>query len=315
VSVGEALADVRRRAGLTVAQVSDRTGIRETVITGIEGDDYSACGGDLYVRGYIRSLARAIGADPQPLIRQYEAAQLGPPAIADEADEPVTPASMHERRRLYWIALPALVLGVLGVYFAAFHFLAGWPPATNAASPVRAPAVAHHPGHSKQATTAAAPTTATPDAVAARTLTPVSAAAFGPSGAGQGDNSDLAPLATDANPATAWHTDWYASAHLGNLYPGTGLLVDLGRPVTITAAQLTLGTARGASFQLRVGAAPALADLPPVAHAANTGGVVRLRLITPAHGRYLLIWFTSLPPDPAGTFQASVYNIRLEGRS
>jgi cytoskeletal protein RodZ len=315
VSIGEALADVRRRAGLTVAQVSDRTGIRETVITGIEGDDYSACGGDLYVRGYIRSIARAIGADPQPLIRQYEAAQLGPPAMPDEADEPVTPASMHERRLLYWIALPTLTLGVLGVYFAAFHFLAGWPPATNAASPARAPAVAHHPGHSKQATTAAAPTTATPDAAAARTLTPVSAAAFSPSGAGQGDNPALAPLATDANPTTAWHTDWYANAHLGNLYPGTGLLVDLGRPVTITAAQLTLGTARGASFQLRVGAAPALADLPPVAHAANTGGVVRLRLITPAHGRYLLIWFTSLPPDPAGTFQASVYNIRLEGRS
>jgi hypothetical protein len=146
-------------------------------------------------------------------------------------------------------------------------------------------------------------------------LTPASAAAFGPSGAGQGDNSDLAHLAIDGNSATAWHTDWYTSAHFGNLYPGTGLLVDMGRPVTVTAAQIQLGRAHGAGFQLRVGAAPALADLPPVAHAANAGGVVRLQLATPAHGRYLLIWFTSLPPDPAGTFQASVYNLRLEGRA
>ena len=146
-------------------------------------------------------------------------------------------------------------------------------------------------------------------------LTPASAAAFGPYGNGQGDDVDGASLAVDANPATAWHTDWYTTAHFGNLYPGTGLLVDLGRPTTITAVQITLGRVHGAGLQLRVGATPTLAELLPVAHAADTGGVVRLRLTTPAHGRYVLIWFTSLPPGPAGTFQASVYNVRLEGQA
>jgi hypothetical protein len=52
-----------------------------------------------------------------------------------------------------------------------------------------------------------------------------------------------------------------------------------------------------------------------VASAASAGGRVRLRLATPAHGRYVLIWFTRLPADPAGTFQASVHNLRLEGRA
>jgi hypothetical protein len=187
--------------------------------------------------------------------------------------------------------------------------------ATGAAPPARAHSMTHHSGHGKQVTPAPAPGTTTRVAVAVRTLTPASAAAFGPSGAGQGDNSDLARLAIDANPATARHTDWYTSAHFGNLYPGTGLLVDLGRPVTITAARITLGNGHGAGLQLRVGAAPALADLPPAAHVANAGGVVRLRLPTPAHGRYVLIWFTSLPPDPAGTFQASVHNLQLKGRA
>src|SRR5207247_10528327 len=135
------------------------------------------------------------------------------------------------------------------------------------------------------------------------------------SGAGQADNGDLAHLAIDAHPATAWHTDWYTSAHFGNLYPGTGLLVDMGRPVTITAARITLGNGHGAGLELRVGAAPALAGLPPAAHVADAGGVVRLRLPTPAHGRYVLIWFTSLPPGPAGTFQARVYGLQLEGRA
>ena len=74
-----------------------------------------------------------------------------------------------------------------------------------------------------------------------RTLTPVSAAAFGPSGTGQGDAPQLAPLAIDGNPATAWHTDWYATAGFGGLYAGTGLRLDMGRTATITAARITLG--------------------------------------------------------------------------
>ena len=96
-----------------------------------------------------------------------------------------------------------------------------------------------------------------------RALAPVSAAAFGVSGAGQGDNPQTAPLAIDGSRATAWRTDWYTTARFGNLYPGTGLLLDMGHPVTVTAARVTLGRAPGADLQLRVGAAP---DWPHAGH-------------------------------------------------
>ncbi len=333
MSIGEALAEARRQAGLTVTQVSDQTRIREMIIIAVEGDDFSACGGDLHARGYIRIIARAVGADPEPLIQEYQAPRPGPQAIPDDAGEPVTPTRMRKRpgpqaipddaaepvtptrmrkrRRLDWVAVGWLALAVW-IGFYAYHFLAGSRHATIAPTSAGAHPVTQRPSHGRQAPPA--PKTTTPGAATARALTAASAAAFGPSGAGHGDNSGLAHLAIDANPATAWHTDWYATAHFANLYPGTGLLVDMGRPVTITAAQITLGTAHGAGLQLRVGAAPALADLRPAAYAANTGGVVRLRLPTPARGRYVLIWFTSLPPDPVGTFQVSVYDLRLEGR-
>ena len=151
-------------------------------------------------------------------------------------------------------------------------------------------------------------------APAVKTLNPVSAAAFG-AGGGQGDNPQLARLAIDAQSATGWHTDLYTSARFGNLYPGTGLLLDMGRAVTITSVRISLGRVPGAAFQLRVGARPALIRLPPAVRANNAGGVVRLRLTSPAHGRYVLVWFTRLPADPAGTFQAGVYNIRLDGHA
>ncbi len=306
MSIGEALAAARRQAGLTVGQVSQRAGIPEKIITGIEGDDYSACGGDYYARRHIRGIAAAVGADPEPLITEYDTAQLGPSATPDDVTEPVTPVRTRNGHRLGWTAALALVLVVAGgLGYAAYHFRAG-SHHTGAALTARAhPAARLHPGHSPAPRTPAA-------AAPARVLTPASAAAFGTGGAG-GDNSDLAPLAIDGNPATAWHTDWYATARFGDLYPGTGLLVDMGRPVTIEAVNITLGSAHGARLQLRVGARPVMADLRPVARAANAGGVVRLNLTTPARGRYVLIWFTSLPPDPAGTFQASVYNLRLTG--
>ncbi len=315
MSIGEALAEARHRAGLTVAQVGHQTGIRETIITAIEGNDYSACGGDSYARGYIRSIARAVGADPEPLVREYNTAQPGPRPAMDDTGDTATATRMGERIWRAWLAVVALVMA--GLWFAVFHYHAGLRHAVTAAPSARALPVAHrYPGQRRQAppTLTPVPRPPTPGTVPARTLTPVTATAFGPYGGGQGDNGDLAHLAIDGHPATAWHTDWYTTARFGNLYPGTGLLVDMGRPVTITAAQITLGRGHGARLQLRVGTAPALADLPPVAHAANAGGVVRLRLATPAPGRYVLIWFTSLPPDPAGTFQASVYSLRLEGR-
>ena len=79
MNIGGALAEARSEAGLTITQVSERTRIRETIIRAIEHDDYSPCGGDYYARGHIRAIARAVGADPVPLIEEYDAALLPPP--------------------------------------------------------------------------------------------------------------------------------------------------------------------------------------------------------------------------------------------
>jgi len=148
---------------------------------------------------------------------------------------------------------------------------------------------------------------------AAQALTPVNATAFGLLGESDGDNPELARLAIDGSPATAWHTQWYATAGFGNLKPGTGLLLDMGRSVTVTSAQIMLGAITGADLQLRAGGEPVLADLRPVARATDAGGVVTMRPARPAKARYLLLWFTLLPPDSSGTFEAIVYDVRLQG--
>ena len=117
MSIGDTLAAARRQAGLTVTQVSQRTCIRETIVRGIERGDYSACGGDFYARGHIRSIARAVGIDPEELIREYDATQAPPRQItAADVFQPFTPVKLKERRRPNWSAVLAVgVVAVLGV--------------------------------------------------------------------------------------------------------------------------------------------------------------------------------------------------------
>jgi hypothetical protein len=143
VSIGEDLAQARCRAGLSVAEVSRRTRIRETIICGIERDDYSACGGDFYARGHIRAIAKAVGADPGPLIGEYDAAHPAPLAVtaADLFGPAAGPAGNRRRHRRAWAVVLSLAL-VAGAGVASYHVIAGsrhapGAPAVAAAGPYR----------------------------------------------------------------------------------------------------------------------------------------------------------------------------------
>ena len=130
MSIGNALAEARRQSGLTVTEVSQRTCIRETIIRGIERTDFSACGGDFYARGHIRSIAHVVNADPEPMVREYDVTQ-GPPKAISAADvfQPATPIKMKERRRPNWTAALALALVLIAGIFAYQHFTA--PPVST----------------------------------------------------------------------------------------------------------------------------------------------------------------------------------------
>jgi cytoskeletal protein RodZ len=328
VSIGATLAAARRRAGLTVSEVSDRTRVREIIIQGIERDDYAVCGGDFYARGHIRAIARAVGEDPQPLIDEFDANWGSAQELtAAEAFRPVMPLRTRERHRVRWTgALAVAVLAVLG--FASYKFISDagrshGAAATAASQHSRPPGAS--PGQGGQAQSAAASTPSarpssaspspspSPTAAATRALTPAGVAAFGPGGTADGDHPQSAALALAGDPGRPWRSSWYTTARFGNLKNGTGLLVDMGRAVTVSMVRVSLGHP-GADLELRAGRVPALAALPRVASSAGAGVTVQFRLARPPHVRYLLVWFTRLPPDNAGTYQATVWKIGVRGR-
>ena len=165
MSIGATLAAARRRAGLTVSEVSQRTRVTEPIIRGIEQDDYAACGGDFYARGHIRAIARAVGEDPSPLIDEFDSTWRSAAEItAAEVFQPAMPLRKRERRRVRWTAfLAVLVLAVLG--FASYKFVSGvgrTQPAA-AASPRPSPAGGHtNPPASARRSRAARPRPARP---------------------------------------------------------------------------------------------------------------------------------------------------------
>jgi cytoskeleton protein RodZ len=320
VSIGGTLADARQRAGLTVAEVSTRTRIGQGLIRAIEQDEFAACGGDFYARGHIRAIASAVGADPQPLISQYDAGHpYGSSLTLEELlkqQPPRTPRGPRRgRRRRRWL-VPAVYLFWLGaIGFVAIELTSGpsgsQPPVAGPSSHTAAPAASHSPQPSPRSASASSPASprTVPTAVPLTRLKPVSAAAFGPNGTSDGDNPQSASLALSGDPATPWHTSWYTTARFGNLQAGTGLLLDLGRPVTATSVTIRLGSRHGADLQVLSGTTPA--HLHVVADAAGVGGPVRVRLASHPHVRYLLIWFTRLPPNGGGTYQAFISSVMV----
>jgi hypothetical protein len=292
-------------------------------------DNYAGCGGDFYARGHIRAIARAVGEDPEPLIEEFDPTwRSARESTAAEAFGPSIPLRTRERRRVRRTAvLAVLMLAVIG--FAGYKFVArvGTAHPAAAASPRPSSAGPGRPGNanavrsspvatsppSASASPAASPSaSATP--VTVRALTPAGVTAFGPSGAGSGDNPQIAAQALAGSRAAPWYSQWYATPFFSGLKTGTGLLVDLGRTVTVTSVRVYLTASSGTGLQLRAGARPLPRWLPEMASAADAGGAVRLTPGAPAHVRYLLIWFTRLPPDNAGHYQAGVYEIQVKGQ-
>jgi len=214
-------------------------------------------------------------------------------------------------------ALGVVALAVLG--YAAFEF-SGQVTAPRAASPPGShrQAAAKPPATRPPATPAPIATTAvtaTPKVTVtprAQTLMPVSAVAFGPQGTADGDNPQIAArVLTD--PAMGWVSQWYATPSFGDLKQGTGMLLDLGRTVSVTTVTLTLGSPPGTALELRLGAAPDLSALPVVTTATAFRDQLSLPLASPAKARYVLLWFTRLPPDDAGTYQLFVHQVAIQG--
>lgn len=126
-TIGERLQHARKRAGLSIADLSARTKIRATLLEAIEREDFARLPPGLLTRGFLRAYAREVHLDPDSVVRQFQA-EFEPDAphtavVTVGAAAGQTRAHASDRRRT---SRPPAVSGaaaaaVAGVLFLAFH--------------------------------------------------------------------------------------------------------------------------------------------------------------------------------------------------
>lgn len=174
MSLGSELAAAREAHGLSVDDVAASTRIRATLIRAIEDDDFAPCGGAVYARGHIRSIARAVGIDPEPLLAAFappEVAAAPPPLPGGlpggellEAEHEYARKTRPQGARWGSVMAAALVV-IIGLTGFSIYENSGKHVATpsNAAAHTTAPAVTTTPS----ASAAASPSASTTSAVVA----------------------------------------------------------------------------------------------------------------------------------------------------
>jgi cytoskeletal protein RodZ len=136
VSVGEALARAREGRGLTVEDVSAATRIRAGLLRAIEADDFDPCGGAVYARGHIRSIAKVVGIDPGPLIADYDRAHVAEPEPVHVPNQPSEPdlVARADRKPPNWTAAMAAALIAICVVAGYGLFKTDRAPSQTAAN-------------------------------------------------------------------------------------------------------------------------------------------------------------------------------------
>ncbi len=134
------------------------------------------------------------------------------------------------------------------------------------------------------------------------------------------EESLYAKLAIDGNPKTDWTSQWYATPEFGQLKAGSGLLIDMGRPVRFASVTVTFGSEPGADVKLLVGnsadrSKQNLDSMTTVATRNDPTGTVTFPITSTVTGRFLVVWFSRLPPQPgsSGKFEAQIFNVSVRG--
>ena len=174
-SFGARLAAAREDAGLSVGEMAGRLRLHVNQVRALESGDLTHLPETAYVRGFVRSYARALNLDPAPLIDDLNT-KVGSPAnsvvegMTRTRDYSPVRAAAHEhasRSLVLGLAVIALIgLGVIG-WYAMRPSSPVAVPAAPAAPAAPAPVAAASSGQPASPAPAAAPAdTAEPTVVA-----------------------------------------------------------------------------------------------------------------------------------------------------
>lgn len=155
MTLGSTIRDAREAARLSIESLSDSTSIRIGLLTEMENNIFSHCGGDTYARGHLRNIAAKVGIDPQVFIDLYnEEHSAEHRAIQDLLAENNVMQVPREKKKISW-KVPAtisvsilLVIGIVQIVISNQSSTTSSTPAvevSQSAEPAATASVAESP--------------------------------------------------------------------------------------------------------------------------------------------------------------------------
>ena len=128
MSVGSTVRTAREAAKMSIGDLSVKTRLRPALLSGIERDDFSACGGFVYARGHLRTIATLIGLDSTALIAEFDSTHAPIVDSLEESSKNFSEVNSHKNglplRKL------SVVAGVLVVAALAWSASSGFHSST-----------------------------------------------------------------------------------------------------------------------------------------------------------------------------------------
>lgn len=159
---GAMLKSARENAGLTIKDVSELTRIRASMIRDLEKGDISSVGGQAYARGHIRSIAKVLGIDPEPLLAEFIVQSNGAEKSMRQLleENSVTalkpPTQKYSYQKLSYGVISLVVIALLATVFHSFF--GNSPKASSRSKVVTGATSSSTPTASPTSTTSTTPT-------------------------------------------------------------------------------------------------------------------------------------------------------------
>jgi cytoskeleton protein RodZ len=137
--IGDTLREERERQDRTLEDVALSMRLRGEQLRALEEERFADFGGDVYARGFLKSYAKELGLDPEPLLETYRR-EVSDPTLAAPLVQPGT-TSMRPRRSpppawVAWLLATVVILVGLGLIG---QFVGGRAPETASPDPEPAP--------------------------------------------------------------------------------------------------------------------------------------------------------------------------------
>ncbi len=169
MSLGSSIKEARKRVGMSIEKLAERTSIRATLLREFEADDFSRCGGDTYARGHVRNIANALSVEPAAFLELYVSEQTTAERpmyellLENKVTPPANQKSRFSLKVLSTISASAVVL-VVGGQIAYTNFQPAKGSSTKSLILSTSPATTSTPTPSAtpQPTIPTAPVTSTP---------------------------------------------------------------------------------------------------------------------------------------------------------